>query len=412
MQKYITRLAETNIEKTFKRYKVLLITGARQVGKTRLIKELYKGYRYINFDDTFMVDDAIKDGKLFLSTKNTPLILDEIQRVPSLFRFIKLFVDENDENSQYILSGSQLFRLMEKASDSLSGRVHIIELPTLSLREINNDLCDEKFLPTKEYIKKRKVKNKSIKNIWKIIHNGFYPAMQDKNNDWYSFYTDYLNTYVTKDVRELTKVRSLSDFRNFMIAVASRTGQILNMANIASEVGKDINTIKEWISILETSGIIYLLMPYANSELKRAIKSPKIYFRDTGMCSYLTRWLTPETLENGNMRGAMFETFVVSEILKSYANAGYDYRHFIYYYNGRDNKKETESEIDMIIEENGIIYPIEIKMTTNPYSHGEPNFEVLGKIKNKKIGEGAIISMVDDIAYANEKTMIMPYFYI
>lgn len=223
-----------------------------------------------------------------------------------------------------------------------------------------------------------------------------------------------------RDVRELAAVQDLNIFRQFMIAAAARTGEILNYTSIASEIGKDVTTVKNWISILETSGIIYLLEPYTSNVLKRAIKSPKLYFRDTGLACYLTRWLTPETLAYGAMSGPMFETFVISEILKSFANEGLDYRHFVSYYRGRDRKKvtesheiqETEIEIDMIIEENGILYPIEIKKSTQAKAMMTSAFPILDQIPGKKRGVGSVVCNCPDVGVLRENLLQIPVWYI
>ncbi len=354
--KYIRRQIENRLNKAFKTYKVVLITGARQVGKTRLIREQFPNIKYINFDNIFDEDRARNDGLLFLNDNGKPLILDEVQRVPEIFRFIKYVCDEDNNYGQYILSGSQLFKLMNEASDSLAGRVHIVELPTLSLREIKKEIFNEKFILTGEYLDKRaKSINDTKIDLWGIIQRGLYPEMQNNDKEFLDYYSDYVKTYIERDIRAIIEVKNLNDFQKFLIAVAARTGEILNTSNIASEIQKDDKTINSWLSVLETSGIIYLIRPYANDDLKRIIKKPKIYFRDTGLACYLTRWNTKETLMNGAMSGHMFETFVVSEILKSYANEGLDYRNYLYYYNGRDNTKGQQEEIDLIIEENGIL---------------------------------------------------------
>ena len=244
--------------------------------------------------------------------------------------------------------------------------------------------------------------------------------MQDKNKEWSAFYADYVKTYVERDVRELASVQDLNAFRQFMIATAARTGGLLNYSAIASEIGKDVGTVKNWISVLEASGIIYLLEPYVSNVLKRAIKSPKLYFRDTGLVCYLTRWLTPETLAYGAMSGPVFETFVVSEILKSFANEGLDYRHFVSYYRGRDKKKvkeggeilELEVEIDLIIEEDGILYPIEIKKNAQAKAVMASAFRVLDQISGKKRGMGGVICNCPDVGMIRENIFQIPVWYI
>lgn len=413
--KYINRHIEKKIERLLKTYKTVLITGARQVGKTKLLMEKFNNINYITMDDYSLEDMAKSDSKKFLLDNGTPIIIDEVQRTPELFRTIKLIVDKNDSYGQYLLSGSQLFKLMEGVSESLAGRIAIIELGTLSFREIIKTDFNEYFIPTNEYITSRKNyldDNAKKYDIWSLIHRGFYPELQNPDKDRNDFYYNYVNTYIERDIREIINVKNLNLFYKFMVSVAARTGQLLNYSNIASDVGVDAETIKSWISILETSNIIYLLKPFSNSVLKRTLKTPKLYFRDTGLCSYLTKWLTKETLQNGALSGAIFETFVISEIIKSYSNVGLNYDEYLSFYNGRDNKSGTQSEIDLIIELNGTIHPIEIKTKSNPDIHDIKNFEVLEKVSEKNIGEGAVICSADNVGFINDKVSILPYFYI
>jgi hypothetical protein len=337
--KYIKRAIEDVVEHSADTFKCVLVTGARQTGKSTLIKHLYKDVKQVSFDDPFAEEQAKNNPEMFMSLNTPPVFFDEVQYVPSLFRYIKQESDKSNLKGLYYLSGSQPFKLMELVSDSLAGRAAVIELAPLSLREILKSSFEDPFIPTMGYVQKRNKTAVNPSNIWSIIHRGGYPEMQNPDMDWSMFYASYVKTYLERDVRELAAVQDLDAFRRFMIACAARTGQMLNYANIAEEVGKDANTIKNWISILEASGVIYILEPYANSALKRAIKTPKLYFRDTGLAAYLTRWLTPETLATGAMSGEFFETFVISEILKSYSNKGLDYRYFVSYYRGKDKKK-------------------------------------------------------------------------
>ena len=417
---YITRAIEDVVAHSASTFKCVLITGARQTGKSTLIKHLYPEIKQISFDDPFAEEQAKNNPEMFMSLNTPPIFLDEIQYVPSLFRYIKQSSDNNDSKGLFYLSGSQPFKLMELVSDSLAGRVAIIELPPLSLREIMESRFTGPFLPTMDYIKERNTDAVKPDNIWSIIHRGGYPEMQDPDMDWAMFFSSYVKTYLERDVRELAAVQDLDAFRRFMVACAARTGQMLNYSNIADEVGKDANTIKNWVSVLEASGIVYILEPYANSALKRAIKTPKLYFRDTGLAAYLTRWLTPETLATGAMSGEFFETFVISEILKSYSNRGLDYRYFVSYYRGKDKKKVKkngdesyeESEIDFIVEQDGILYPIEIKQSSNVSADMTSAFQVLDKIPEKKRGTGAVVCMCSMPGALRDNVLQIPYWYI
>lgn len=309
---------------------------------------------------------------------------------------------------------------MKNVSETLAGRVSILELPGLSLRELQGDPFALPFLPTMEYLLERQKTVKAPKNLWQIIHRGSYPALQDPELEWAAFYADYVRTYIERDVRELSAVHDLDAFRRFMVAAAARTGSVLNCSNIASEVGKDLATIKNWLSILEASGIIYLLEPYASTALKRAIRAPKLYFRDTGLVCYLTRWLTDETLAYGAMNGPIFETFVISEILKSFSNAGLDYRYFASYYRGKDKiqrqkdgeSMEIDGEIDLILEENGVLYPIEIKTASRASADMSVAFQVLNKIPEKQRGMGAVVCLCPQPGQLRENVLQIPAWYI
>ena len=409
---YIKRSIEDIILKSEKTFKSILVTGARQTGKSTVLKRLFPEKKYVPVDDPFVEEQAVEQPEMFMMLNPPPVIYDEVQRAPNLFRYIKIKCDESDERGLFCLSGSQPLELMESVSESLSGRIGIIELAGLSMREIKGDSFNRPFVPTMEYVKERSKSVKSFDNIWKVIHRGGYPELQNPEVDWSVFFSSYIKTYLERDVRSLSAVQNLDDFRKFMIAVAARTGQMINYANIADEVGKDQSTIKRWMSVLEASGIIYLLEPFSSSVLKRAIKTPKVYFRDTGLAAYLTRWLTPETLANGAMSGAFFETFVISEILKSYSNRGIDYRYCVSYYRGRDKKKTSENEIDLIIEENGTLYPVEIKRSGKVTADRTSAFSVLDGIPDKKRGMGAVICMCPQPGALRENILQLPVWYI
>lgn len=417
---YIKRSIENVIERSVETFKAVLVTGARQTGKSTLLSRLYPDVKMITFDDPFMEDQAKNNPEMFMMLNEPPVFLDEIQYVPSLFRYIKMTCDKSDEKGQFFLSGSQPFKLMDMVSDSMAGRIAVIELAPLSLREIMGSSFTGPFLPTLEYVKERKDDAQNPGNIWNIIHRGGYPGLQDSSVDWSMYFASYIKTYLERDVRELAAVQDLDAFRKFMIACAARTGQMLNYSNIADEVGKDSVTIKKWISILEASGIIYVLEPFSSSVLKRAIKTPKLYFRDTGLAAYLTRWLSPETLANGAMSGAFFETFVISEILKSYSNCGLDYRYFVSYYRGKDKRKvkkdgnviSQEAEIDFIIEKDGILYPVEIKQASNVSADMTAAFQVLDNIPDKKRGTGAVVCMCPSPGALRDNVLQIPYWFI
>lgn len=408
---YIQRAISEILNNRVKTSKCTLIVGARQVGKSTLVKHVFSEYNRTNFDDRLTRLQAKEEPKLFFLNNPCPLFIDEVQKEASILEEIKLMVDESEERGQFILSGSQKLELMKGVSESLAGRASICELSGLSLREINQISFNNHFVPTEKYIKERETELKSYDHIWEVIHKGFYPELYDIDRDWQEFYSSYVSTYLERDINELISTDSIT-FTKFLTAVAARTGEMLNFANIASEIGVSEPTIKNWISILERTGIVYLLQPYSANVLSRAIKTPKIYFRDTGLACYLTRWLTADALKNSAVAGNMFETFVVSEILKSYSNEGMDYHFNIFYYRGKDRKASGENEIDLIIEENGILYPVEIKMSGNPKaSMGETN-QVLDKIPDKKRGMGVILCLIDKKTYLRDNLVALPINYI
>ena len=408
---YIERAISKKLKGRVENSKCLLLTGARQVGKSTLLKHEFPDYNRVTFDDKMMRLQAKEEPKLFFLNNPRPLFIDEIQKENEILEEIKIIVDESDERGQFIFSGSQKLELMKGMSESLAGRVSVLELLGLSLREINAVDFNRHFVPTSEYIKERETVLTDYADIWEMIHKGSYPELYDIERDWSDFYSSYVETYLERDINELITTDSITFFK-FLTAVAARTGEILNYANIANDVGVSEPTIKTWVSILERTGIVYLLQPYSSGALSRVIKSPKIYFRDTGLACYLTRWLTADTLKNSAVAGNMFETFVVSEILKSYSNEGADYRFSIFYYRGRDKSKVRDNEIDLIIEENGVLYPVEIKMTGNPKAIMGGTNEVLDRIPDKKRGMGVVLCLIDKKMYLRENLLALPITYI
>ena len=400
-----------------KNSKALLLTGPRQVGKSTLLRHLFSAVPQVTFDDDLLLAQAVEDPALFLLNNPPPLMMDEVQKCPSIFNRLKMVLDNTEKKQNFLLTGSQKLQLMEEISDSLAGRVSVMELEGLSLREIFDVDFNRHFVPTAEYLEARERQLiRPETDIWQIIHRGSYPELyENPEREWIDYYRSYVQTYLERDVNRLIKARNHLTFVKFMTAVAARTGELLNYANIADELDVSEVTVKEWISILEKSGLVYLLKPYTSSALKRAIHTPKLYFRDTGLCCYLTRWLTPETLKNGAMNGAMFETFVINEILKSYTNEGMDYDFDVYFYRGKDKKKkdrDIDGEIDLIIQENGMLYPVEIKTSAMPKAIMAAEFDVLDGIPDKKRGMGAIICMIDRKMLLRENLIALPLAYL
>ncbi len=402
---YIKRTIETTIENAAKMFSTVLITGARQVGKTTVLKHITGDISYLTLDDPILLLNALEEAGSFFKSTPPPVIIDEIQYAPNLFPYIKMIADENGKKGQFYLTGSQQFKMMKNVSESLAGRIGIINLLGLSLREIKGDADFNKaFIPTESYLETRRLSAKELnyKEIWKIIYKGSMPAMYADELDWQLFYGSYTKTYLERDVRELTQVGDELKFIKFMTAMASRTSQMLNLTSIANEVGISVPTADRWLSILVSSNIVYLLKPYYNNIMKRAVKTPKLYFLDTGLAAYLTKWNSPDVIEAGAMSGAFFETFVLAEILKGYYNAGI-LEPALYYYRDKDAK-----EIDIILEENGTLYPIEIKKTANPSKEHIANFSVLDRLKDMKIGTGCVVCMYDKVIHINDNNVSIP----
>jgi hypothetical protein len=381
---YKQRTLERQVIELSNQFKVILITGARQVGKSTLLKHCDKSRDYVTLDDYKIREMAINEPELFLQRYKPPIIIDEIQYAPNLLSYIKIAVDSSDKKGQYWLTGSQQFRMMKNITESLAGRVAILDLKGFSLKEIENEK-QIPFIPTIDFIEQMKKNSKfqDLTSIYEYIWKGSYPDINVNNTNWEIFYSSYLQTYIERDIKDLSAVKNEMNFLKFLKILASRTGQMLNYTDIASEVGISINTIKSWISILVSSNIVYLLQPYFSNLNKRLVKTPKIYFLDTGLCSYLTNWDSAKTLESGAMSGAIFETFIVSEIIKSYVHNAKTPN--IYYYRDKDKK-----EIDIIIEKNNKLYPIEIKKTANPDKNMLKHFSVIPK---EQLSDGAVICL-------------------
>ena len=408
---YIERAITGILKRRLSTSRCLLLTGARQVGKSTLIKHTFPEYNRSNFDDRLTRIQAKEEPKLFFMNNPRPLFIDEVQKESSIFEEIKLIVDGSEQRGQFILSGSQKLDLMKGVSESLAGRVSIMELGGLSLREIFNISFNRHFLFFLDYISEREKELVHYEDIWEIIHKGSYPELYDIDREWQDFYSSYVATYLERDINELITTDSLT-FMKFLTAVAARTGELLNYANIAGEIGVSEPTVKNWISILERTGIIFVLQPFSSSALTRTIKTPKVYFRDTGLACYLTRWLTADALKNSAVAGNIFETFVVSEILKSYSNEGKDYRFNIFYYRGKDRRASGDNEIDLIIQEDGVLYPIEIKMSGNPKASMAATNQLLDRVPEKKRGMGIILCLIDKKTYLREDLLALPIDYI
>lgn len=392
---YIQRHLESQIREASKFYPVVMVCGQRQVGKSTMLNHIKeKERRYVTLDDGNARRLAEKDPALFFETYGFPLLIDEFQRVPSILLEMKRIVDKKalegeDNNGMYWLTGSQKFKMMKDASESLAGRIAVFDMSGLSAAEIEGREASV-FYPVIEELRKRaqNYQPKTVHEIYEQIFRGGMPKLIATKLDRERFYTDYINTYLERDIKELALVGKLGEFYDFLVFMAARTSMELRYSEIANAIGISAPTAKEWVSILERSGIIFILRPYYNNITNRLVKTPKMYFMDTGLAAYLCRWPNAETLEKGAMDGAFFETYVVSEIVKSYYNAGK--RPDLYYYRDIDGK-----EIDLLFAEGDKIYPVEIKKAKAP-DRADKNFSVLGKLK-KDIQPGIILCMADEM---------------
>jgi predicted AAA+ superfamily ATPase len=390
---YIKRHIEEVLKTAIKEKGALCVTGARQVGKSTVLKTLFSEYKELTLDESRLLRLALEQPEEFFEQFEPPVFIDEIQYAPSLFPYIKIHIDKTGAIGAFILSGSQRYEMMSNMTESLAGRVNLIDLYGLSMREILGDDFREEFLPTQEYLKKRNPKPLKYNDVWENIWRGFFPEIVESGTDWSRFYSSYVRTYLDRDVSKLAQVGDLLQFEKFMTAMAARTGQLLNIADVAKDTGISQPTAEKWLSVLVASNIIYILKPYHNNVLKRLIKTPKAYFLDTGLASYLIGWNNPQVLQNGIMAGAMFETFVISEIIKSWTNSnGVTPNMNFYFFRDKDG-----NEIDLVIKRNGVLYPIEVKKQISCDRSDITGFTQLDKIHDMKRGEGCVVCMADDV---------------
>ena len=407
---YISRHMEERILNLSKSYSAILVTGPRQAGKTTMLRSLAEkeniGREYVTLDDLTARDMAKNDPALFLQLHKPPVLIDEVQYAPELFTYIKIHVDEHHNPGDFWMTGSQIFRLMRGVQESLAGRVALLHMSPMSQREIIGAPC----VPFTTDFDRLIAESKNIapvetpalfERIWKGCMPGLVSGQYTDRNIYYS---SYLSTYVERDVRELSGNIDALKFNRFVTAVAARTSQLLNYKAIADDADIDMPTAKAWVNILETLGIIFLLHPYSNNVLKRTIKTPKVYFYDTGLVCYLTKWSSPEVAESGAMSGALLENFTVSEIMKSYQNAGLE--SYLYFYRDRDAK-----EIDVIMEGDGKLCPLEIKKTATPDKRLTRVFGVIDK-SPLKLGTGAVLCMAEQFSAFDRENLIVPIWMI
>lgn len=401
---YIHRDLEKKIIEASKQYPVVMVCGQRQVGKSTMLHHIKeKERKYVTFDDFMARNLALNDPALFIETYGYPLLIDEFQRVPSILLEIKKIIDEKKLNGQQVngmfwLTCSQKFKMMKGISESLAGRVAIFDMAALSQNEINEN-SNSIFDANLNHLKNRTGKQKTVHEIFHDIFTGGMPSIVTGEMDREDYYRNYVNTYIERDVRDLSQVGKIDEFYQFLVYMAANTSHELRYDSISKEIGVSAPTIKNWVSILETSGIIYILRPYFIKVTNRLVKTPKFYFMDTGLASYLAKWPNEEVLENGAVSGAFFETYVITEIVKSYYNAGKEMN--LYYYRDIDQK-----EIDLLIVDAQSIYPIEIKKAKNP-SNPDKNISALNKF-GLKVEPMIVLCMADDLYPLNKNCWLYP----
>ncbi len=402
---YVTRTLESFFRNASNQFPVMLVTGARQVGKTTFLKHLSTENRtYVSLDDPLILNLAKEDPALFFQRFSSPLLIDEIQYAPELLPYIKMDVDQTGEPGRYWLTRSQHFHMMKDVSESLAGRVGIVNLHGLSFRERTSrgsEACV--FLPGKKHYMEQLSSTRCLKagDLFHIIRRGSFPAIALNNQmDWDLFYSSYLQTYLQRDIHDLKNIGDDMRFLRFLRAAAARSGQLLNYTDLARDADVSPNTAKSWLSVLVASGMVYLLEPYHSNITKRLVKTPKLYFLDTGLCSWLTQWNTSEALEAGAFSGPVFETWVVSEILKSWQHNGR--KATFYFYRDKD-----KTEIDLLILNDGILHPFEIKKSASPGKRTVRHFQALEKL-NMPVGHGGVICLAQQSIPLTDTITIIP----
>jgi predicted AAA+ superfamily ATPase len=401
---YIHRHIADFVTETSKGFKVILLTGARQIGKSTLLKNQFRNYHYYSFDNIAGIKQAIDDPNEFLDIHQPPIILDEIQYAPELFLNIKAVVDNHDKAGQFLLSGSQKFVLMKRINESLAGRVAIIDMYGLSLREIVNSSLRVPFTPSKEYL--LNYSPNTITDIWDIIWRGSMPSLYSTKIKPATFFASYIRTYITKDVIPILDVADIGQFIQFVTMLASRIGSPLNLSSLAMDMSISTPTAKRWLSVLEATNQIYLLKPYFNNLTKRITKAPKIYFCDTGLATYLLRYQTPEMLRVGAMNGPIFENFAIMEIVKSFVNSGV-IDPPLYFYRDRDRY-----EVDLLIQNGDYFDAIEFKAGMTIQDKNAKNFNAFERVSGYSIKNKAIISNSKEYYKLGMDVRVIPVWYI
>ena len=406
---YIHRTLEQKVMDISRDYSCLLLIGPRQVGKTTMLEHLMEGSgrQKVTLDDVENRRLAQSDPALFLEMHPAPVLIDEVQYAPQLFSYNKINVDNGAAPGSYWLTGSQAFQLMELAQESLAGRTAIVHMSALSQSELYGDGTTEPLSLKLENLNRRKEHLSSCNSMemFERIWNGGMPGHRSgRFTDRDVFYSSYIQTYINRDVSDMIPGVDKLLFADFIRAAACRVGQMLNTHDIAQDVGVSDDTAKRWLQVLEKSEVVFYLRPYSNNLLKRTVKTPKMYFFDTGLAAYLTKYSNPEILMNGAINGAILENYTVAEIRKTWLNSAKEC--LLHYYRDKDT-----NEIDMVIEADGELHPLEIKKSTNPGAELASAFKVLDKGSVPR-GAGAILCLREEISAIDRNTFILPIWMI
>jgi predicted AAA+ superfamily ATPase len=402
MATYIQRHAESTVRRLAVQFGAVLVSGARQVGKSTLLRHVIPDIPEVSLDNAAVLRAATNAPELFFEYNTPPVFVDEVQRAPGLFSAAKEVLDKPAAKSLLYFSGSDQLEMMQGVTESLAGRIGILTLMGLSLREQLGGNVTNPFIPTRSFLSSER-QPMAPSDIWRYIHRGSMPELvANCEYDWSLFFGSYVRTYIERDVRRLVNVGDEITFMRFMTVIAARTGGLLNLADIASEVGVSRTTAQRWLSVLVTSHLVYLLRPYHTNITKRAVKTPKLYLTDTGLAAYLTSWTSPEVIRDGAMAGAFFETFVVTEVLKSYYNVGV-LDPPLYFYRDHDQR-----EIDLLIARDGLLHPIETKRSASPRPKDTSAFDMLDSLPGGIRGSGGVICLANTVQPLTTKDALIP----
>ncbi len=387
---YIHRAIEASLHRLLSQRSVVLVMGSRQVGKTTMLRHAVPaGYTYVTLDDYRALQIAERDPLSFFSVYPLPTVVDEAQRASSLLRCLETTQDQSDARGPIVLAGSEACRPLRGADESLLGQIGTLEMSGLSLRELSGSPKVEGYVPCSHADFGQDGKAPEGFDLWRHIQRGQMPKLQDPDVEWESFYSEYIRSYIKRDVRELINIRDELKFFDFLVACAARTGQLFNASDISSTVGIDSKTVQSWLSVLQASGLVHLIRPLWSNPNKRLSKTPKLFFMDTGLVCYLLGWTNPIAASRGAMSGHLFETFVADEILKSHMNAGRDLRNIWFY---RDAQKR---EIDFVVQDGRVLHPVEVKQSFAPGPEAARHFSALEAFPDFEVGPGSIVCMTD-----------------